>query len=137
MGGQPIRDLPDPRYGEQTEHRAIQKAAPLADASAPAGPAVDPMALAGAVDEPPAELTEGGMDQPGMPGMFDDGDPDVPMTAGAPLGAGPAEIDGLPPGMGGEFRPRALREALEPYVVSDQTGILDDIVGQLQERGLW
>lgn len=39
-GGQPIRSLPDPKYGEAQEFAQQQKAAPLAEApGAPPGPA--------------------------------------------------------------------------------------------------
>lgn len=79
-GGQPIRNLPDPQYGEATAYREQQKGAPLAaqgptpTPSAPSGgPGLDPMA------EP----------APPTPLFAPTQRPDEPVTAGAPLGPGP------------------------------------------------
>lgn len=86
-GGQPIRDLPDPAYGEATAFRDQQKAAPLSassDATAPSAPYPSDIARMGqAQDAPSSPRGEN------LPGLFDPGDPTVPVTSGAPLGPGP------------------------------------------------
>jgi hypothetical protein len=72
--GQPMRQLANADYGEQAAYQQIQQGAPLAQAAqsvaGASAPQVDPL----------AGLT--GLDAPS-------GMPDVPVTAGADLGAGP------------------------------------------------
>lgn len=76
-GTQPIRDLPDADYGEGAEFREIQQGSPLARVSASGPRPVDMSGVTG-LDAPSAQ-------------------PDVPVTAGAALGAGPgASALGLP-----------------------------------------
>lgn len=78
---QPIRDLPNPDYGEQQTFRAIQGAAPMG-AAADQGAPVSPVDLSG--------LT---------PLNAPTGRPEEPVTAGAESGAGPgAAALGLGPG---------------------------------------
>lgn len=79
---QAMRDLPNARYGENAEYRAAEQVAPMAASPAPspgsasggpvspAGPPQSPML-------PPVPLTADTQ----MPGQ--------PVTAGAPIGAGP------------------------------------------------
>lgn len=92
-GGQPIRKLPDPKYGEAQQFEQQQKSAPLAEApGTPAGPTPTEMTRA---------LTQGGPEQAPapverrpLPGLFDPGDPSVPVTAGSPMGPGRNEVVG-------------------------------------------
>jgi hypothetical protein len=90
-GGQPIRDLPDPKYGEATEYRDVQKAAPLAKApGAPVGPTPTEMTRKLVAEPGPAPAP----DPRPLPGLFDRGDPSVPVTTGASLGPGRNEVVG-------------------------------------------
>lgn len=70
--GQPRMQLPDARYGEQSDFQQIQAGAPMSSASpaatTPAAGGVDPSGLTG-LDAPSARPAE-------------------PVTAGAPMGAG-------------------------------------------------
>lgn len=87
-GGQPIVSLPDPDYGEAQEYRAMQKGAPLGD-SADQGPK-PPYPSDFAAPQPQVEAA-GPQRQP-LPGIFDRGDPNMPVTAGAALGPGPTDV---------------------------------------------
>lgn len=98
--GQPIRDLPNPDYGEQQEFRGLQQSAPLASAgiSTNGGPAVDPLAGVTGLDAPSA-------------------DPNMPVTAGAALGAGPGpEALGLPAPMNMRDRGREDAQRLRQFL---------------------
>ncbi len=125
-GGQPIRSLPDPDYGEATEFRDIQKAAPLAETNS-LPPAPYPSDIA-ATSAAPTEAEPNAL--PPLPGLFDPGDPGIPMTSGVPVGPGSNAIPGRP-------RAASLREALEPFFASDPTGILAPYANHLAERGMW
>lgn len=133
-GGQPIRSLPDPAYGEATAFRDAQKAAPLADSASggPKGPYPSDIArTAGANPEPIGQAPP----QEALPGLFDPTQrPDEPVTHGAPLGAGANAIAGLP-GMPGEFNPAHLRDSLAPYFAADTTGMIATLANSLAERG--
>lgn len=131
-GGQPIRELPDAKYGEAKEFRETQKAAPLAKAEGPPNPP-SPSEIGG----PGGGQAKGAPSPRTLPKLFDRGDPGIPITAGAPVGPGPNSIPGLPPGQGEEFNPTALRDAIMPYVAADASGILRETVYKLAERGLW
>lgn len=131
VGGQPIRELPDAKYGEAKAFREAQKAAPLAQSEAvSAAPPPSEVAATAERRAPAAPRRQ-------LPGLFDRGDSNVPMTSGAPVGAGPNTIRGLPAGTGAEFNPTALRDALQPYVAADPSGVLRDTIQALAERGLW
>ena len=124
--GQPIRDLPDPKYGEATAYRDVQKAAPLAEAQpGPPGPAPSDMArrLASVGPEPtPTPASP-------LPGLFDRGDPNVPVTTGAPLGPGRNEVVG-----GMMPRPqRRISEQLAEYAQGDEA--LTALVNSLAQMG--
>lgn len=129
-GGQPIRSLPDPKYGEAQEFRAMQKAAPLADSG-------------GAVPAPPypsdiARMGQGGPNVPQapsepLPGLFDAGDPEAYVTEGAPLGPGATSVAGLPGG--GQFNPESLRSTLMQYAAADPTNQIANVANFLSERG--
>lgn len=125
-GGQPIRSMPEPEYGEQTAFKEQQQGAPMAEST--------PRNLGGTPDTAAAvEMAP----MPELPGLFDEGDPTIPTTAGAPIGAGPNVIDGLPGGDGTDFQPQGLREGLEPFAIADQSGILASVINALSERGMW
>lgn len=132
--GQPIRDLPDPKYGEAQAYREQQKAAPLSDSAKSAVPNATP-----APSKMPVAPSSGSQPAPpkALPGLFDAGSPDVPVTAGAPSGPGPNSVSGMPVGSGPDFNETALREALEPYAAADPSGMLMDTIHQLAERGMW
>lgn len=136
-GGQPIRELPDPDYGEATAFRESQKGAPLAEAGKSSAPIPAPQPPAsgeggGGEGELPPELAEP------LPGMFDPGDPSVPITSGAAIGDGPNEVLGLPAGGGTvQFQPKTMRDAIEPYMAADPSGVLDAVVSALMTKGLW
>jgi hypothetical protein len=127
-GGQPIRSLPDPKYGEAGEFAAQQKAAPLAEApGAPAGP--PPSDMARKLQAAPGP--EGGpqaQSRP-LPGLFDQGDPSIPVTAGAPMGAGPNSVSG-----GAMPTPqRKTSEQLAEYANGDES--LTFLVNVLAQQG--
>lgn len=123
--GQPIRDLPDPGYGEATDYRAVQKAAPLAEAPpGPAGPPPSDMArkLTGPAEAPPQPAAP-------LPGLFDRGDPGIPVTTGAPMGPGRNEV------VGGAM-PRTQRrvsDQIAEYAQGDEA--LTSLVNALAQMG--
>lgn len=126
-GGQPIRSLPDPKYGEAQQFEQQQKAAPLAATpEGPGGPAPSDMAR---------QLTQGGGPEPApverqpLPGLFDQGDPSVPVTTGAPLGAGRNEVvGGMMP-----VAQRRVSEQLAEYANGDEG--LTALVHMLSQMG--
>lgn len=94
-GGQPIRKLPNADYGEGQAYVDVQKGAPLADSATtaqPQGPYPSDIARdAGRAASPaPAAPAPG----PALPGLFDQGDPAMPVTAGAALGPGANTVTG-------------------------------------------
>jgi hypothetical protein len=122
--GQPIRSLPDPKYGEAGEFAAQQKAAPLAEApGAPPGPAPSDMArqIQSAPGPAPAPRQ--------LPGLFDQGDPSIPVTSGAPMGPGPNQVTG--PGM--QAPQRKTSEQLAEYANGDEA--LTFLVNVLAQQG--
>lgn len=127
-GGQPIRSLPNPKYGEAGEFAAQQKAAPLAEApGAPAGPPPSDMARK-LMSSPGPEAGPGPAPRP-LPGLFDQGDPSIPVTAGAPMGAGPNEVSG-----GAQPAPqRRTSEQLAEYANGDEA--LTFLVNVLAQQG--
>jgi len=128
-GGQPIRSLPDPKYGEAQEYAATQKAAPLAEAPAgPTGPSPSSMArqLAGGGQGPAAAPAP---EPRPLPGLFDPGDPSVPVTTGAPMGPGRNEVVG-----GAMPRPqRRVSEQIAEYANGDEG--LTALVNMLSAMG--
>lgn len=123
VGGQPIRALPDPKYGEAQQYEQQQKAAPLAEA--PGGPAPSDMARKLAAAPGPEQA---GPSQP-MPGLFDAGDPTIPVTSGAAMGAGPNQVSG--PGM--PVQQRRTSEQLAEYANGDEA--LTFLVNALAQQG--
>ncbi len=119
-GGQPIRALPDPKYGEAQQFEQTQKAAPLAQA---------PGAPAAAAPRGAAPGVSKGIPPKPMPGLFDPGDPSIPVTSGAPLGPGPNQVTG--PGM--PAPQRRTSEQLAEYANGDEA--LTFLVNVLAQRG--
>lgn len=114
-GGQPIRALPDPKYGEAQAYEQQQKSAPLAAApEGPTGPA--PSAMARQLTSGGPEPTTAPVERQPLPGLFDPGDPSVPVTTGAPIGAGRNEVTG---GMMPAPR-RRISEELAQYANGDE-----------------
>jgi hypothetical protein len=119
--GQPMRALPNARYGENKEFMGLQRAADMAGqptgapGASPAGPSpdesVDLSSLVG-LDAPTTRPTE-------------------PVTAGAPIGPGPGPSPEMP-------RPQrfTLTDMLANYLAHDMTGELADLYQIAQERGL-
>lgn len=136
-GSQPVRPLPEPRYGEAQAFREQQQAAPMANSAASAAPqAPYPSDMARMIERSAAPQAPVGQPVPEepLPGLFDQGDPSIPMTAGAPMGPGPNSIPGLP---GANPDPATLQQALEPFYAADTTGTLAALANNLAERGLW
>lgn len=85
---QPVRQLTDAAYGEQASFRQAQQGAPMVNTANPA--TAMPAAAPGAGVVPLDAPTER---------------PDEPVTAGAPVGAGPGpEVLGLVPSQAAEAR---------------------------------
>ena len=72
-GAQPVRDLPDADYGENRDFVEAQQGAPLAEAGALSPSGAAPTGGGGSLTPFDAETMQ----------------PGVPVTAGAPMGAGP------------------------------------------------
>lgn len=121
--GQPIRELPNPEYGEATAYREQQKAAPLAEAVG--APRVDmPSPGAGPSPQAPAE-------RPPMAGLFAPSQrPDEPITAGVPFGPGPSSI-------GTERASEAYTAStqLREYANADPSGALAWLANMLHSQG--
>ena len=81
--GQPVREVPAAYYGERQEMRDIQGGAQMAQGSMPAG---SPTMPSNGMTPPSAPVSPG----QGITPLTDPTErPDEPITAGAPLGAGP------------------------------------------------
>lgn len=126
-GGQPIRSLPDPKYGEAQQFEQAQKDAPLAAApGTPPGPAPSDMARRLATQ--PQQSGPAPEPQP-LPGLFDAGDPSVPVTTGAPMGPGRNEVVG-----GAMPQPqRRVSDQLAEYANGDEG--LTALVNMLSQMG--
>lgn len=128
-GGQPIRSLPDPKYGEAQQFEQQQKSAPLAAApGAPAGAAPSDMAR-GMTNVGPGPTAAPGPEPRQLPGLFDAGDPSIPVTTGAPMGAGRNEVVG---GQMGQPT-RRVSEQLAEYANGDEG--LTALVNMLSQMG--
>lgn len=124
--GQPIRDLPNPDYGEQTAFRDQQKAAPLA--AADGGPAPSEAQAMSAPASSPEPMPSS---QP-LPPLFGPSQrPDEPITAGAPMGPGPNQIG---PGPNGRT-PYPISSQLQEYAAGDSTGALAWLANTLAGMG--
>jgi hypothetical protein len=131
-GGQPIRALPNAKYGENKSYVEQEKSAPLAKDGG--GPPSD--LLSASQGGPPA----GGQQPPGAGGQLapltpllaPTTRPHEPVTSGVSIGPGPGpEAAGLAPA-----QPASLTSALRPYLTADTTGILASVARHLAERGM-
>lgn len=133
-GGQPIRDMPDPKYGEATAYREQQKGAPLSD-SANSGPSAPyPSDIARAASSQPQVETAGpapASEPAQLPGLFDAGDPSIPITAGAPIGPGPNSVTGgnMP------AQPMQLSQQLAQYSAGDGGDAIAMLANMLAQMG--
>lgn len=120
--GQPIRDLPNPEYGEATAYREQQKAAPLAQA--PGTPRMDMPPVS------PGPATPSSASAPLSPLFAPSQRPDEPITAGVPFGAGPSSI-------GTERAPEAYQAStqLREYANADPSGSLAWLANMLHSQG--
>ena len=121
MQGQPIRELPNPDYGEATAFREQQKSAPLAEAAS--APRVD-MPPPSSAAQPPAER------RPLTPVFAPSQRPDEPITAGVPYGPGPNAI-------GTEQTSQAYLTStqLREYANADPSGALAWLANMLHSQG--
>lgn len=120
---QKLRDLPDARYGEASEFRALQQQAPLAQS-----PSLSAASPGGAGAAPAAPVTPIPLTAPSLR-------PDEPVTAGSPLGAGPGPEALGPVGPGSAYlngievlKAMAPNAAVNPEVAA--------LLQRLQARGL-
>ncbi|WP_434439723.1 hypothetical protein [Lentzea sp. E54] len=121
--GQPIRDLPNPEYGEATAFRDQQKAAPLSQA--PGIPRMETPPPSAGMAAPSSAPTGP------LPPLFAPSQrPDEPITAGVPFGPGPSSI-------GTERAPEAYQTStqLREYANADPTGALAWLANMLQSQG--
>jgi hypothetical protein len=119
--GQPIRELPNPDYGEATAFREQQKSAPLAEAAGT--PRVD-MPSPSTAPVAPVER------RPLTPVFAPSQRPDEPITAGVPYGPGPSSI-------GTEQTPQAYLTSsqLREYANADASGALAWLANMLHSQG--
>lgn len=126
--GQPIRSLPDAKYGENKALVEQQRAAPLADGpDRPSPPPPGAMVAQGSPAQPQAEATPPPEIVPlSAPSQY----PSQPVTTGMQTGMNatrPREP---------QFTPGQLSEALRPYAVADDSGVLNELIWQLTDQGL-
>ena len=122
---QPLRSLPDARYGEASDYRQQQQGAPLAKTDSPSGtaPAMS--------DGPASPSSQSPARTPVVPLSAPSTRPGEPVTAGVPIGPGPG-----PSGGGIAAEPGSITQALEPFLAGDSTGVLANLAWYLTERGL-
>lgn len=130
-GGQPIVDLPDPDYGEATEYRAMQKGAPLSDSASDGPRPPYPSDMAAGAPQPQTEAAGPAPERVPLPGLFDKGDPAMPVTAGAALGPGPNAVTG------GMAQPKAysVSEELSKYAAGEGGDAIAWLANTLNRMG--
>jgi hypothetical protein len=128
-GGQPIVNLPDPDYGEATEYRAMQKGAPLSDSASDGPKPPYPSDVPGPAPQPQVEAA--GPERAPLPGLFDRGDPNIPVTAGAPIGPGANSVTG---GMATP-QPYSVSKELSQYAAGDGGEAVAWLAGTLAKMG--
>lgn len=96
--------LPNPAYGEGKDFMEIQRGAPMAS---------EPRPLPPSLEDPPD-------------------DPNEPVTAGAPFGAGPGSLDGRPK----QAMRSRLGSVLERMAASDPSGDSEYLLRLAQRMGL-
>lgn len=128
---QPKRELPDAKYGENKSFEAAQDVARPTDAQAlPPAPAPteftgsEPYAQDAVNAAPLTELT--GFSAPSER-------PGEPITAGAPLGAGP---NGMALGPNAPMPVGRLSQTLAESVAADSSGVIAELVEYFDRMGL-
>lgn len=126
---QPIRELPNAKYGENKAYEEQQHIMPAPDAQAmPPAPSPAPQSA------PAPEGFTQGEPLPDL-GAFSapSSRPGEPITHGAPLGPGPNQVPG---GAGGPLPIASLSQTLAQSVAADSTGVMADLVGLFDRMGL-
>lgn len=127
---QPKHELPDARYGENKSYEAAQDVArpsdaqALAPAPAPTDFAANPSPQEGSAASPLPELV--GFAAPTER-------PGEPITAGAPLGAGP---NGMALGPNAPMPVGRLSQTLAESVAADSSGVIAELVEYFDRMGL-
>lgn len=122
---QPIRDLPDAKYGENAEYVASQQGAPLAKTGGM--PLGSPMGA-----EPGGPVPESAPQMPQITGFnAPTSRPEEPVTAGSAIGPGPGPNPTMQP-----MRQGQLSEALAQHFAEDDTGYIRLMAEDLAELGL-
>jgi hypothetical protein len=118
--GQPIQPLTDAKYGENTQYEASQRVMPMEQAQA-APPAPTPTDIGGVSDPGSAPMAP---PDPLGDFMGPSTRPGEPVTAGAPMGAGPNQMRLGPQA---PIAPGSLSATLAEYGAADSTGIIAEI----------
>lgn len=128
---QPKRELPDAKYGENKQFEAAQDVARPTDALA-LPPAPAPTQFAG---EAPAPQGDAGPAQlPELTGFAAPTErPGEPITAGAPLGAGPNR---MAMGPNAPMPVGRLSQTLAESVAADTSGVIAELVEYFDRMGL-
>jgi hypothetical protein len=113
---QPVRELPNANYGEAAEFRGLQQASPL-----PRTAAVPSASSGGAA-------AVGGGGPSVIPFDAESQNPDQPVTAGAPLGAGPGLAELGLPDPNDDLRAR-LWAAYQMFPTEDLRELLESLDG--------
>lgn len=122
MADQPVQDLVDAKYGENKTYQEQQAVMPGAAAQG-LPPAPQPNQIGDAGGAPPAEAPP----EPVSPlgdFMAPSARPGEPVTAGAPMGAGP---NSLALGPNAPLAPNALSRTLSEYAAADDTGTIAEL----------
>lgn len=121
---QPMRELPDAKYGEGKAYEEQQRVAPtVVEQAMP--PAPSPSQMAPADQAAPATP----MNMIG-PLAAPSARPGEPVTAGAPYGAGPSNL-----GVSPQTLPqRRLSETLQEYAAADPSGTIAQLAWMLSEQ---
>lgn len=125
---QPKRELPDAKYGENKAFEAAQDVARPTDALAlPPAPAPTQFGGAPAQEAGPSPMPE-------LTGFAAPTErPGEPITAGAPLGAGP---NGMALGPQAPMPVGRLSQTLAESVAADNSGVIAELVEYFDRMGL-
>lgn len=127
---QPKRELPDAKYGENKAFEAAQDVARPTDALAMA-PAPAPTDFAGAPAEQPGPAQSPLSELVGFAAPTER--PGEPITAGAPLGAGPNR---MAMGPNAPMPVGRLSQTLAESVAADSSGVIAELVEYFDRMGL-
>lgn len=126
---QPKRELPDAKYGENKSFEAAQDVARPSDAQA-LPPAPAPTEFAGGSEPSPQEAAQ----LPELTGFSAPSErPGEPITAGAPLGAGP---NSMALGPNAPMPVGRLSQTLAESVAADSSGVIAELVEYFDRMGL-